>query len=494
MATAVQRIVPIQGMTCKACETRVGKALRKLPGVLSATVSAPKARAVIESDGALDMAAVEQAVARCGYTIGEDSRAWVSRDRQVWRDVALGAGVAVAAVLAWSMLGLDRFGASVSQGAANGNLLLVVLLGVAASLSTCMALVGGIVMGLSARYTQTRPQADGRAVVRPQIAFNLGRIAGFALLGAGVGALGQVVALQGVWLGAALLAVTVAMGLLGIKLTGVSPRLSASTLTLPASWTAWMHKADDAESLGASRHTDASPNSGAPGNAADQAPPSPKAATTTSARPVGIPYHDAQAVALGAASFFLPCGFTQAVQVYALSTADPLRAALVMGLFAVGTTPGLMAVGLLGGLANRAKRAFHFIGVAVLGFALVNAVAGIGLLFPNLGQTAAPAATQRTSNVTDVDGVQQVATRVGFFGYDPQVTVVYANQPVHWLLNVESLGCASVIDGTSLGFDHSIDLAMGGNAVDFTLPRAGTYAYSCAMGMYTGSFTAIEKE
>ena len=55
-------------------------------------------------------------------------------------------------------------------------------------------------------------------------------------------------------------------------------------------------------------------------------------------------YSDVRTAIVGAATFFLPCGFTQAVQIYALSTANPLTAGLVMATFAVGTTPGLLAL------------------------------------------------------------------------------------------------------------------------------------------------------
>ncbi|MEI7901937.1 MAG: sulfite exporter TauE/SafE family protein [bacterium] len=41
-------------------------------------------------------------------------------------------------------------------------------------------------------------------------------------------------------------------------------------------------------------------------------------------------YSDTRAGLLGAASFFLPCGFTQAVQIYALSTGNPLTAGMIM--------------------------------------------------------------------------------------------------------------------------------------------------------------------
>ena len=42
---------------------------------------------------------------------------------------------------------------------------------------------------------------------------------------------------------------------------------------------------------------------------------------------------------LGALTFFLPCGFTQAMQIYALSTGSFLTGALTMLFFALGTLP-----------------------------------------------------------------------------------------------------------------------------------------------------------
>ena len=55
-------------------------------------------------------------------------------------------------------------------------------------------------------------------------------------------------------------------------------------------------------------------------------------------------YSDPRAAVLGVATFFLPCGFTQAVQVYALSTGSPLTAGAIMAVFAIGTAPGLLAL------------------------------------------------------------------------------------------------------------------------------------------------------
>jgi len=50
------------------------------------------------------------------------------------------------------------------------------------------------------------------------------------------------------------------------------------------------------------------------------------------------------ALITGALTFFLPCGFTFAMQVYAISTGNFIQGALVMGIFALGTLPGLLSI------------------------------------------------------------------------------------------------------------------------------------------------------
>ena len=42
-----RRAIPVVGMTCDACEKRVGRALRRIPGVESVDVSARRGTAVL---------------------------------------------------------------------------------------------------------------------------------------------------------------------------------------------------------------------------------------------------------------------------------------------------------------------------------------------------------------------------------------------------------------------------------------------------------------
>lgn len=453
-------------MTCRACEVRVEKHLRKIPTVTGVKVSARTGTATVVSTRSLPSGAVRDAVGAAGYAVGGGSGPWLSRDRVVWRDVATAVAVLVAVFALAKLAGFDRLAVNLSDRATQGSLVFVVLLGVAASLSTCMALVGGMVLALSARFAERHQGASAAARLRPQLMFNLGRIVGFTLLGAIVGAIGSAVALSGTALALMMIVVAVVMGVLGIGLSGASPKMAGFKFALPPALTRRLR------GNGASDSSDG----------------------TVAARP----YRDIDALGLGAASFFLPCGFTQAVQVFALSTGSPVQAGVVMGLFALGTTPGLMGVGALASLASGkgAARVFRYVGVLVVAFAIVNLTGAITALAPGaFGSTPAVAASQRTDNVTDgvgdQSGYQVVHTTVSSAGYSPQNTVIYAGVPVKWELDVQSFTCATIINAEQMGLGQ-LRLETEKTTVEFTPKETGQLDYACAMGMVSGSFTVID--
>ena len=271
---------------------------------------------------------------------------------------------------------------------------------------------------------------------------------GFGAFGAIVGMIGQSVAPSGVLLTALVIVAAAVMALVGIRLTGVSPRVAAWQLSLPGRWGGWARGGSSGGTM--------------------------------------------RSALVGAATFFLPCGFTQAVQLYALSTGSPRDGAIVMALFAVGTTPGLLAAGAAASRAQRGSgRALHAVGVVVIAFALVTGTGAVLQLAPGLA-TGTIAASERTANVVDARGMQSAATDVVREGYSPDVAVVYAGEPVAWTLTPEFRGCQSAVDASNLGLGP-ITVLDGPQTVTFTLDEPGTYTYSCAMGMYTGAFVAIER-
>lgn len=500
-------------MTCRACELRVEKALAAVPGIAAVRASARTGTARLTVSGPVSAARVRSALARAGYRPGRP-RPWLSRDRAVWRDVAIALGAVAALLGLATVTGLaDRLG-SVGAGLGGGGLLVMVLLGLVAGFSTCMAMVGGLVLGISARSAQaadqqapstaarpaaTKPGADSRvtsrsatdssttdssatagasvgragvvARMRPHLAFNAGRVVGFGVLGALTGLLGSAVAISGTVLAVLMLVVAVVMTLLGLQLTAISPRLSAGLLpTLPAGLTARLRRrgVDGATAVGLSTA-------------------SPPAGSGTGARGY------LGAAGLGAASFFLPCGFTQAVQLYALSTGSPATAAAMLALFALGTTPGLLGIGGVSAVARGqwGQRVFRMAGVVVLVLAAVNASGALRVLAPTW--TTGVAATEITANVEVLDGVQVLRVTQQAAGYSPQTSVIYAGVPVRWEVTSEALTCAAWLVAPEMG--ASGDLLTPGEVTvfEFVADRPGTLTYSCGMGMYTATVHVIDQ-
>ena len=91
---------------------------------------------------------------------------------------------------------------------------------------------------------------------------------------------------------------------------------------------------------------------------------------------------------VGIATFFLPCGFTQSMQLYSLTTGSFLKGGFTMLSFALGTLPILALVSFSSfSIKNSSKSGIFFksAGLIVILFALfniINSLVVIGLLPP----------------------------------------------------------------------------------------------------------------
>ncbi|MFI0432846.1 MAG: sulfite exporter TauE/SafE family protein [Candidatus Nanopelagicales bacterium] len=440
--------VPVAGMTCAACERRVGASLEAIPGVVSAQVSSARGVAVLEVTEQPAKDALAAAVERAGYTLGRTP--WLSHDRRTWL-VALAAGAVVALLVGVALAtGFADLGARMTQPGAGG-LVVVALVGLAAGVSTCMALVGGVVLAVAATYRV----ADDASLVhrmRPHLAFQVGRVLGFLVLGAALGWIGSALVLPPLAQGLLMLAVAAVMGLLGLRLTGLSPRLAAWTPALPSSW---------------GRRVRDTPGGG---------------------------YSDVRAALAGAATFFLPCGFTQAVQLYALSTGSPWTAGLTMAVFALGTSPGLLALASVPNLTRGrwAATLTVVVGVLLIGFAAVNAFGALNVLGVRTGTSAAAARTHElSSNVTVQDGVQIVTMTADGNGYSPTTTYVAAGVPIRWqITSTAPMYCTAFLRAPDMGV--SVQLQGGPNTVEVAPLALGAWPFTCVMGMYNGTLVAVD--
>ncbi len=455
---SISTTVPVAGMTCRTCEVRIQKFVGRLPNVQHVNASAVHGRVEIESSAPVPAASVEKAIRAAGYEIGRTP--WLAGDPAVWLTAVAGVALVAALGVLAAVTGLADLGSGAGD-LSKGGLLVALLLGLAAGVSTCMALVGGLVLALSASF-QARRAATGAAEggimsqMRPALVFMAGRIIGYAVLGALLGAVGASVTMPPQVTAALMIAVAVVMTILGTRLTGLSPRIATWSPTLPMGLGRELGLGDGA----------------------------------------GGAYSDGRAAGLGAASFFLPCGFTQAVQIYALSTGSPLFAGAIMAVFAIGTAPGLLALAGLPIVVPSTMRPtlLRLVGVVVLGFAFVNAGAGIrlsGFTFPSLGVETVAAGPLPASGVS-ADGTQALTTFQDGGGYSPANVSIYAGIPTRWTIESSTVStCAAFLVVPKLGIQ--VRLHKGSNTIDLPALPSGPLAYSCAMGMYGGRITVVER-
>jgi sulfite exporter TauE/SafE len=90
--------------------------------------------------------------------------------------------------------------------------------------------------------------------------------------------------------------------------------------------------------------------------------------------------HTLTPLLVGVATFFLPCGFTQSMQLYTLTTGSFLRGGLTMLFFALGTLPALLLVSFSSfSIKNSSKSGvlFKTAGLIVIMFAMFNLVTSL---------------------------------------------------------------------------------------------------------------------
>lgn len=447
--------VPIKGMHCRSCEILVGDKLSEVSGIKRTVINYKKGTAEIHYiNKKPSMHEIENAIREAGYDLGQDSeKPLFSKNPEDYKDLGIAFFFLVGFYIIAKNLGLADINVGANTGA---SLPVVFLVGLTAGLSTCMALVGGLILGISARHSEIHPEATPMQKFRPHIFFNLGRVGGYALLGGVLGSLGSVLQLSGGTLGVLTILVGIVMLALGLKLVGIFPRMENKSFSLPAGIS---------KALGIKKHEKE--------------------------------YSHKGSVITGALTFFLPCGFTQAMQLYAISTGSFTKGALIMGIFALGTAPGLLGIGGLTSVIKGifAKRFFKFAGILVVLLAFFNISNGYNLAgwqLPTGSGQADSASVKSDPNVIMENGVQVVRMKEIASGYSPNKFTIKKGVPVKWVIDAQAPNsCASSLVVSSLKIRKT--LKKGENIIEFTPTETGKIPFSCAMGMYTGVFNVVDE-
>ena len=143
--------IPIRGMHCASCELLVEEQLKKIPGVATVKVFQKRGMAEITYQGKEpEQDQIIKAVQEAGYEVGQKEKApWISRRAADYKDLVYAAFIILVLYLLAQRFGLFNL----SVNASSSGIAVALLVGLVAGVSTCMALVGGFVLGLSSRHS-----------------------------------------------------------------------------------------------------------------------------------------------------------------------------------------------------------------------------------------------------------------------------------------------------------------------------------------------------
>ncbi len=477
----------VQGMHCPSCELVVERELARLPGVASTQADAGRGEVTIRHSGREpDLEALNRLFAEQGYRFSEERPpAGSAPHRQ--RIVALAAAGGVLVGLAL----LERLGLSgLVNPTVDSSLPAIFALGLLAGVSSCAALAGGVLLTLCGSQPAAGPGSEGHTTaLGTPIWFNAGRLLSYSFLGAVLGAAGSRLMLTPSVASALVLLVAVVMAVTGLKMMGLPP-FTRFNLALP-------------KAIGA-RIGDG----GGPGR------------------------RQRGAFVVGALTFFLPCGFTLSAQGLAVLSGSPLRGALIMTAFALGTLPSLLGIGIsatrLSLRPALAGRFAVFAGALVVAFAVYAVNGQLNVLgLPSLSDirtgrgrvfaasrgpasdsatsvSALAGATVYSSVPTPslvgadpslppvVEGAQVIRMDASASAYTPNFFRVRAGVPVRWEITDRGVsGCTNAIIARGL-LPDLVPLQAGGTTVtEFTPTREGRYKFSCWMGMVSGVIEVV---
>lgn len=327
-------IFHVSGTHCPSCKIFIEDTLNEQTGISKTIVDLDNKTVLIETNlnkTKYDLAnLLTDKIKHNGYILSVEKKYEDKKDAGIiWQ--ALPIGLAILAIFFFvQKSGILNFGLG---GAVTPITSFVI--GIVASVSSCLAVVGGLVLSLSATVSQDKVRD-----VKPMMLFHTGRIISFALLGGVLGAIGSAISISFVLTAILGIIASTVMIVLGLNLLGVFDK---NLITLPSAAFSLFRKIENKTIA---------------------------------------PFM------LGVGTFFLPCGFTQAMQVVALSSGSFVSGFLIMMTFALGTLPMLALLSFGSASLSQSKRAplfFKTAGVLVIGlgvFALLAGLAGLGIINP----------------------------------------------------------------------------------------------------------------
>jgi len=435
------RKLHIRGMTCVGCENKIAKKLRNTAGIESVEVNYSTNSATVAYD--TDLITIYEIMAiieGLDYNVLPSEQSTLT-NRQPFHTLLI-------VVAIYILLQRHGFGSifNVFPTAEIGmSYWMLFVIGLLTSVH-CVAMCGGI--NLSQCIPKSRTGDSVKGALLPSFLYNFGRVISYTVVGGIVGALGSVLTLTGEFRGIIQLIAGVFMVIMALNLLGIFPELSRFMPRIPI---VFARKIDEKKSESKSP------------------------------------------LVVGLLNGLMPCGPLQAMQIYALSTGSAFSGALSMLLFSLGTVPLMFGLGALSSvLSKKFTHKVMTVGaslVLVLGLSMLSngwSLSGFSLDFlPGVG-----GGSQVVSEAVMENGYQVVNSTLASGKY-PRIAV-QEGTPVKWMIEAPKgsiNGCNNRFFIKEYGIEHQFNV--GTNIIEFTPTKAGTFSYSCWMGMIRSTITVL---
>lgn len=323
----------VRGTHCAACKIFIEDVLQEQQFVKVVKVDLKKETVEIETDSTQSAEEVASfltsKIKQNGYTLSVEKKVQEEKDNVIWKAIPIGLLV-LALFFLIQKSGILNLGLGGETTPTTS-----FIIGLIASISSCLAIVGGLVLSLSAKISE-----DNVSDTKTFFLFHTSRLISFAILGGILGLIGNAIGINFTFTAILGLIASVVMLILGLNLVGV---FAKNKIALPSGIFKLFRKVE---------HKTFTP------------------------------------LAIGFGTFFLPCGFTQSMQVVAVTSGSFMSGMLIMFAFALGTLPMLAFLSFGSASFAHGRHAplfFKSAGVVVIGFgifALLSGLVGLGIISP----------------------------------------------------------------------------------------------------------------
>lgn len=442
----------VAGMHCASCEMLIEEKLRKEPNIISVNTSKKDSVVTLTTENKKpSLNQINSLFSKEGYSFTTFKNSPSQDDTNYSNSPII---YLFSALLIIIFLLLNRTGLlSLSSVSSASSMPAFFIFGLLAGLSTCAALVGGMILSLSKIWGGS---------LRPHFLFYIGRVLSYIIFGALLGLIGSTFKISPIFTSFFTILISLFMIALALQMYGVKA-FQKLNLTLPKSLTQPFLNNQDSKNQ-------------------------------------YFPF------ILGASTFFLPCGFTITVQALAITSGDPILSAFMLFSFVLGTLVSLIIISLVSNKFQtnpKSSQMFYKIAaILVFFFALFNINSQFNALgiksFNDLfiGKASAQISDQNTQTDNNlapiINGKQVIKMSATSYSYEPNYFKVKAGVPVRWEITDKGVsGCTNTVISKGL-FEGEIEIEKDKTvAKEFTPKTPGKYKFSCWMGMVTGIIEVV---